>query len=228
MADACSGKMFVIVKGQDDSLRHVPIRTWNSFLPSATPDILKSFLDRKEFPFLGDEVELWLENSPILAMGHYHAFGGPPSSGDRLAQGTSELPEIVVSNGLIPSVYLRGILVPYGTCPRVQPDLFRSLRTLEASIMMDVGEVFEYPSVPSDAMRSFLAFLRDHHGVDIAQRREVATTILGLCMNLERNYRPYFDQGYSLGSYPKHPDKENMAQKLNALKGWASIYSITR
>ena len=112
--DERGGKLFVIVRESGGDFRHEPIRTWNSFLPEELPTAISRWLDRKELPYLGDSVDLWMNGDEIVAVGHYHPYGGGPSPGDQRAQSFSKFAEVVVSNGIVPMVYLHGEIIPYG------------------------------------------------------------------------------------------------------------------
>lgn len=90
-------------------------------------------------------------------MGHYHVYGGPPSRGDRLAQFMTSLPEIVVSNGVIPLVYLRSEMLPYGADVEITQEVFRALRTVESGLAMEVGELTAFSERPSPVLRSVLS-----------------------------------------------------------------------
>lgn len=226
MADSRSGKLFAIVQRGDGQLEHAPIRTWNSFLPESTPENLSGWLDRKEFPFLADEVTLWLDGKTIVAMGHYHVFGGGPSEGDQLAQQISEVPEVVISNGVVPFIYLRGALLAYGEVEQVDESVYRSLRTLERSLTMGLEEVTPFPDKPSPALQSFLAHLRDSGGINIEDRQDVACGILRLCRRFESDNRPYFGEKFFMGAMGEHLDKSQLLRNFDMLKAWAGLYEI--
>lgn len=225
MEDEGSGRLFAITRGPDGALFHAPIRTWNAFLPDSLPDTLRRWLDRKEFPFLADEVELWLEGHTLVAMGHYHAFGGGPSRGDRLAQDLSEIPEVVVSNGIIPVLYLRGALLPYGEDVVCTSQLFRSMRSLEGHLTMSVADRTEIPTEATAAMESFLAYLRNYHGVDITDRQAVARDTFMLCEQFKSDYARHFKESFLLNAHSQSPDKIDVIQNLAALRAWATIYA---
>lgn len=224
MADEASGRLFAITHGPDGALFHAPIRTWNSFLPESLPDTLRRWLDRKELPYLADEVELWLEGHTLVAMGHYHAFGGGPSRGDRLVQDLSEIPEVVVSNGVVPVLYLRGALLPYGEKVEFTPHLFRSMRSLEGSLTMTVAECTEIPSEATPAMASYLAYLRDYQGVDITDRQAVAGETFRLCERFRADHARCFQENFLPSAHSQNPDKACVLQNLAALRAWADLY----
>lgn len=226
MADAASGKLFAITQEPGGALRHAPIRTWNSFFPNSLPQGVRRWLDRKEFPFLADEVELWQQGHTIVAVGHYHAFGGGPSAGDRLAQSLREVPEVVVSNGIVPMIYVRGALLPYGGNVQVPTTIFRSMRSLERSLTMGIEDTSPVPSEPTLALRSFLAYLRDFEGVDISRRQDIAQKTAELCRAFQTAYLPYFERNLTIGRYPDHPDKASAVRNLTALQGWSGIYRL--
>jgi hypothetical protein len=221
MGTSSSGGFFVVVRNSGGTLRHAQVRTWNSFVPESLLAWTGAWLDYKEFPFLGDEVALWLNNETVVAVGHYHAFGGGPSPGDRIAQNLSGVPEIVVSNGLVPLVYLDGRLLPYGDGVEIPPEVFRSIRTLDRGISMANREVPAIVEAPTPAMISLLSFLRDHEGTDITRTVEVAKAILGLCLEFKRSYAHLFPRGFLPGSYSGAEDHATMLENLAILEGWA-------
>ena len=225
LSDTGGGHLFAITCRQDGQLDLAPIRTWNSMLPDALPENLRAWLDRKEFPFLADEVALWLDGQRIIAMGHYHVYGGPPSRGDRLAQFMTSLPEIVVSNGVIPLVYLRSEMLPYGADVEITQEVFRALRTVESCLGMEVGEFTAFSQCPSPVLRSVLSYLRDHRYVDITQRRAVAREIENLCLRFKEEYTTVFQHGYTLAPYAHNTDHTRMLQNIAALHGWAFMYA---
>lgn len=225
MEDEGSGRLFAITRGPDGALHHAPIRTWNAFLPDSLPRTLRSWLDRKELPYLPDEVELWLEGHTLLAMGHYHVFGGGPSRGDRLVHDISEMPEVVVSNGIVPMLYLRGALLPYGENVEITPHIFRAIRSLEGSLAMTVAERTEIPTNATAVMASYLAYLRDYQGVDVTNRQAVARETSRLCERFKADYAPCFQESFLIGAYNQNPDKRGVVQHLSTLCAWATIYA---
>lgn len=225
MMDTRSGKLFAIVIHRDGTFAHEPIRTWNDFVRIPLPSSFEAWLDRKELSFLGDHVDLWLKGKEIVAMGHYHAFGGGPSSGDRAAARFSELPEIVVSNGVVPILYLDGKLVPYGENVVIPQALFRHLRTLERSVNMDVQDNVTFANEASEGMISYLAYLRDNYNADITRRDSVATHSYHLCLEFRDRYRNVFPDGFTALPYRDNPDKTNLINRIAALQGWADIYA---
>lgn len=225
LAEPCSGKLFAIVRDGDGALAHAPVRTWHGWLPETTPAPLRTWLDRKEIPWLPDLVRLWRGGQTIVAMGHYHPYGGGPSPGDQLAQEFSELPEVVVSNGVVPVIYLRGILLPYGVDVKADPSLYRSLRTLERSLLMEVRELPVSQRSPSAGINSFLAYLRDYRGTDIEDSRSVASEIQHLCGLFMTDFSTAFSEGYVPYPYQDDPDRESVVNNLASLRAWANIYS---
>jgi hypothetical protein len=224
MMDTRSSKLFVIVRCPDGALRQEAIRTWNGFLPKELPLFLSSWLDRKELPFLGDEVDTWLRGNEIIAVGHYHAFGGAPSAGDICAQDFSDLPEIVIANGLVPMVYLDGAVVAYGNDVAVSEQVFTALRALEPRLIMDVTHDFPISREPSPALRSFLGFLRDYRNVGIRRRDSVARGIRELCVEFKYDYRAVFKKGFFPSAYENDLDKVDLLENLYNAYQCASQY----
>jgi len=227
MAETRSGRLFAVVRAPGGRLEHAPIRTWNMFLPRRLPPAVISWLDRKEFPFIADEVALWQEGRAIIAMGHYHAFGGGPSSGDRLAQELTELPEVVVSNGILPMVYLRGELLPYGADVTVTQEVYRKMRALDRALTMEIHDVPVNATQPSAALRSFLAYLRDHRGVDSTCLADVASEIALLTAEFKEDYAVHFEAGYRTVPYANNPDKLSLLNNLSTLEIWCNNYRKT-
>lgn len=225
LAEPCSGKLFAIVRAADSALAHAPVRTWHAWLPETTPAPLRTWLDRKEIPWLPDLVRLWRGGQTIVAMGHYHPYGGGPSHGDQLAQKLSDLPEIVVSNGVVPILYLRGALLPYGHEVNITDEVFRSLRTLERSLMMDTGDDSMLATVPSPALYSYLAYLRDYRGADIQTRDAVAAETRALCRAFKASHAGHFPHGYTQFPYAADPDRLSLINNLAALHGWAECFA---
>lgn len=222
MMDTRGGYIFAVVRRPDGTLRHEPIRTWNSFLPERLPAVLSNWLDRKEIPFLGDTVALWLEDNEIIAMGHYHPFGGGPSPGDHRAQALSIFSEVVVSNGIVPLVYVHGEVIPFGEDIVIDDDLYRSIRALEKGLLMEVNDIPVSPKVPSARLSSFLAYLRDYRGIDLESKKSVADELEVLCKEFKEDYALVFDAGFQLSNYTSDPDKYGVLRNLSNLQYWAS------
>lgn len=228
LLDTRGGRLFAIVRMPDGSLAQEPIRTWNALLPPSMPVSVNQRLDRKEFPFLGDAVALWLEDKTIVAMGHYHPFGGGPSPGDIRAQQFSSLPEVVVSNGMVPVVYLRGVLVPYGTDVPVNEDLYRSLRTLEWSLHLDHRASPDIPPAPTPALVSFLAYLQDYMKIDLDDMDGVQNAIGTLCEDLAMRCAPAFTRGQEQRAYRDNPDVEHLVRCIQNVRLWVSSMGYGR
>ena len=229
--DTYTGRLFAIARGADGSLHQEPIRTWNGLVPHVLPAFLSAWLDRKELPFLGDEVEVWLRGNEIVAMGHYHPFGGSPSPGDSAAQYLSHLPEVVIVNGLVPMVYLNEEVLVYGNDVTVSEQVFRSIRSLQCSLLFDIAQNAMLERVPTRGLKSYLGYLRDYRGVDIGDTREIARETLLLCDEFEDSFAGVFATGFDMMdvlSYRDDPDKCNVIMKLQTVRfwsrfGWASI-----
>jgi hypothetical protein len=227
MRDAGGGLLFAITRANDGVYRHAELRTWNSFLPDSLPTPIRTFMDYKEIPYLGDEVALWLRGESIVAMGHYHPFGGGPSRGDRLARRFSSTSEIIVSNGLIPFVYLDGQLLSYGEAGPLNTDVFRSIRMMEKNLTMALEEVPLDVARPTAALRSFLAYLKEFRQVDIADKGAIGAEVIGLCNEFRIDYAPAFAAGFSSSGYPDDLDRATMLSNLSATEMWgSSIRSI--
>jgi hypothetical protein len=221
MAETRSGRLFAVVRSPDNRLEVTPIRTWNTFLPETLPAAVNAWLDRKEFPFLADQVTLWQEGRTIIAMGHYHVYGGGPSSGDRLAQEFSELPEVVVSNGIVPVVYLRGALLPYGGDVPISQEVFRKMRALDRALTMEIREVSVNATQPSVALVSFLAYLRDRRGVDTTCLQDVAREVALLSTEFKEDYAAHFEAGFGPLYYADNLDQVSLLNNLSTLVTWS-------
>lgn len=222
MLDKRSSKFFVIVRCRNGALRQEPIRTWNGFLPEGLPPVLCRWLDRKEFPFLGDEVDVWLRGNEIIAVGHYHAFGGAPSAGDARARQFSDLPEIVIANGVVPMIYLNGDIVLYGDDVAVSEEMFRFMRARESHFVMNGSLEVSWFERPSPALKSVLGFLRDYRSVDIGSKNEVAAEISRLCIEFKEFYQAVFTKGFEPSNYGEDVEKWNFLHSLHCLEFWAS------
>jgi hypothetical protein len=221
MLDNSGGRLFVLLRVSGGGYRQEAIRTWNSFLPDSLPEPVKGFLDYKEIPYLGDQVALWLRGDSIVGIGHYHPFGGAPSRGDRLAGRFSATSEVVISNGLIPFVYLDGRLLPYGEAGPVNTEVFRSIRMMEKSLTMALKDVPVSATQPTEALQSFLAYLQESRAVDISDKNEVAAEVKGLCNEFKVNYATAFPSGFSPLGYPNDLDRATMLWNLCVTDMWA-------
>lgn len=231
MADGGGGMLFAILRGPDGAYRHAPLRTWNSFLPTSLPESIRQYLDYKEVPYLGDEVALWLGGESIVAMGHYHPFGGAPSRGDTLARRLSTTSEIVVSNGLIPFVYLDGALLSYGETGPLREDVFRMIRMMEKNLTMALDEVPINVEEPTPALLTFLAFLKQVRQVDLDDRQAIGTEVMGLCNEFRSAFAGVFYAGFSPSNYTDDLDRGTMLRSLSATQMWAGsvgTYEITK
>lgn len=230
LLDDRGGKLFAIARAPDGRLVHAPIRTWNDFLPGDLPPDLAHWLDHKEIPFLGDQVALWRKCGPLVALGHYHPFGGPPSSGDRRAQRLSGIPEVVVANGLVPTVYLGGKVLPWGAPGEVTEEVFLALRSLRRCLTLYPGDCAPILDHPTDELISLLASLERFHGIDPGSREAVIEEIGNRCAAFRKQYQPAFRFGYSPIHYKQDPDKYNLLSSLRNVELWhiAAIHKRSR
>ncbi len=224
MLDTCGGRLFVLLRDSGGGYRQEAIRTWNSFLPDSLPEPVKGLLDYKEIPFLGDEVAVWLRGDTIMGIGHYHPFGGAPSRGDRLARRFSATSEVVISNGLIPFVYLDGRLLPYGETGPVNTEVFRSIRMMEKNLTMALESLPVSATQPTEALQSFLAYLKVARAVDISDRNKVAAEVKGLCNEFRVDYASAFPSGFAPSGYPNDLDRATMLWNLSATEMWAGSF----
>lgn len=221
MLDIRGGSLFAITKTASGSYRQVRVRTWNSFLPTWLAEDLGGWLDYKEVPYLGDEVKIWLEGDTILAMGHYHPFGGGPSEGDALARRFSVTSEVVVSNGLIPFVYLDGKLLGYGDAGQLSPEVFRSMRAMEKCFTMTPEAVPVSLTRPSAAIEAFVEYLSTDRHVNTSDKTSVAKAVEGLCREFRNDYAEVFNEGYLPSAYGGNLDKVYMLWNLTNAELWA-------
>lgn len=221
MLDTGGGRLFAIVRTSGGAYRQEAVRTWNSFLSPALSSRLGQWLDYKEIPYLGDEVRLWLRGDALLAMGHYHPFGGVPSAGDALARRFSVTSEVVVSNGLIPFTYLDGKLIAYGSAERMTTEVFRSLRAMEKSVTMTPKEVPVSISAPSDALQALVVYLRDGRQIDVSDKSSIARAVKKLCVEFKADYASAFERGYAPNQYPDDLDRFHMLSNLSNVELWA-------
>ena len=217
---SASPRLFVIARTPSGALRQEPIRTWDGILVGAFPDAIAKWLSRKELSFLSDEVGVWLRGEEIEAIGHYHTLGGTPSHGDGTAQWWSGRPEIVVANGIVPTVYLNGFLVPYGGDVTVTPLVCRAIRSSEASFVTDTQQNRFTSAQPSAAVRSYLAYLRDHRSIDITNLDDIVAATSTLCKEFEDSYHQVFVCGLHACKYASDSDTYSFVQKLELLRAW--------
>lgn len=222
LADTRGGHLFAIVRDADGALRHEPIRTWNSFLPQTLPNGLSAWLDRKELPYLGDTVDLWVRGNTVVAMGHYHPFGGGPSEGDHRAQLLSTYAEVVVSNGIVPMVFVDGDVVPYVETLEVANDVFRSIRALERGLRMEVRDVEVSLGEPSPYMFSFFGYLMAYRNASLESRELLASEVHRLCLEFKEDYGLVFTKGFRPEHYSLDVDKYTMLHHLQVVEMWAS------
>ncbi len=222
LADMRGGHLFAIVRGTDGTLRHEPIRTWNSFLPETLPNGLSAWLDRKELPYLGDTVDLWVRGNRVVAMGHYHPFGGGPSEGDHRAQLLSTYAEVVVSNGVVPMVFVDGEVVPYVESVDVSYDVFRSIRALEPGLLMEVQEVEINLDEPSPYLASFFGYLTKYRNIELHDRSVVAKEVGILCNEFKEDYGLVFSEGFQPDYYRMDIDRYTMLRHLQVVEMWSS------
>lgn len=221
MLDTQGGGLFAIVRDGAGTLRHVPVRTLNSFMPRNLPGHVARWLDRKEFTYLGDPVGLWLRGEEIIAMGHYHPYGGGPSPGDRAAQRLSTVHEVVVSNGLVPTIYLDGALVPYGPPEAVPAGIYRSMRALENGLFMESGVEYEIPNEPSPRLQSFMAYLRDYRGATIRGQSDVAREVRALSREFREQYAPVLGDAKAPSELSENPELMGVLHNLQVVTFWS-------
>ena len=222
LVDTRGGHLFAIVRDAEGALRHEPIRTWNSFLPETLPNGLSAWLDRKELPYLGDTVDLWVRGNTVVAMGHYHPFGGGPSEGDHRAQLLSTYAEVVVSNGIVPMVFVEGDVVPYVETLEVENDVFRSIRALERGLRMEVGDVEVSLGEPSPYLQSFFGYLKAYRNSSLESRALLANEVHALCLEFKEDYGLVFAEGFRPERYARDVDKYMMLHHLQVVEMWAS------
>lgn len=223
LRDTKSGHLFAVVRSRDGALTHVPIRTWNSFLPDGLPGGLTAWFDRKEFPYLGDIVAQWKRGRTVVAMGHYHPFGGGPSDGDRKAIALSRHAEVVVSNGVVPIVYLRGEVVSYGDPIRLSKPVFRRMRALQKSLIMELDEWPYVPETPRLEVVSVLSYLKDYRSADVTTSHGLAVELRELCREFKNDYRYVFLEGFNPHAYRADPDSYALLSNLMAIELWSSM-----
>lgn len=223
LVNPVSGGLFAITRDQRGTLRHMRIRSWNASLPHTLPGPLRRWLDRKEFPRLDDHVALWLRGDVVVALGHYHAFGGGPSKGDHVAQFFSETPEVVVANGIIPAVYLGGRYLPYGPAPVWSAEVARLVRPMETNLAMDHECHPPADGSVGEHARSYLAYLARFHGMESPSRAAVARETTALCGAFEAAHQSGFSRGFRGSRYQDDLDRLMLIRHVAALKGWSDV-----
>lgn len=126
-----------------------------------------------------------------------------------------------MSNGLVPMVYLRGQLVPYGKDVDVTEEVYRQMRTLERGIMMEVRDTPLIMDEPGPGLTSFLAYLRDYRAVDITNHDAIAREILQLCDAFKSDHGAAFTSGYTANSYATDWDRFSVLRNLESVNSWA-------
>jgi hypothetical protein len=110
--DVTSERNFVIIK-KNGKLEQKNIRTFNSNLSIPLPEFLRAYLDRSSFTRLDDYVDLWKEGEEIATHGHSHITGELPSKADNLVSYLTNGYDVVISNGLVPCIYIDGEHIPF-------------------------------------------------------------------------------------------------------------------
>lgn len=191
-----SEKTFAIVSnGPDLEIRN--IRTFNSLLNPPLDIFFKkfnfdfpmynhlrfstyNFLDNRSYIRLDDLVDLWLKDYDIIALGHYHSFGGPPSFQDIISQKITAGPDVVLSNGFVPFNYLDGEFVPYNgnfDISENTTDLFWKVTGGVSAALPYSSDDAEYltsdnvngdkpPELAKKYVNSFLGFLSQRYDID--------------------------------------------------------------
>lgn len=203
--DPFSEKAFVIIE-KDGKLEQKEIRTINKNIPF----IPASFLDRKHITRIDDEMDLVAQGYKIVANGHYHVWGEPPSEGDRIAGMISGKNEIVVANGFVPLIYFNSNLVSFGKDMVIDHKL--------SSFLSNLYGVCPYPKSPKYSSnrnrhaQSFLNYL-SNSGVDVADVSQVVDF-------LRRNYSDSFQTLYlPLNNlYLNNPNYNKFSDSFDAIK----------
>lgn len=220
-----TGKLFAIVRRDDGTLEQRGVRTWNEFLPNRLPAFLATRLDRKEVSFLGDVVEAYLNSARIEAMGHYHSYGGPPSRGDRLAGRVTRLPEVVVSNGIYPMVYLKGSILDFGPVT-TSDEVCTLIARLDERLQSGLVPEIEIPRTATETTLSFLSYLSQRRGVDIRSLDAIRDEILELCSDFRDDFKGLYAK--ELVVYEEEdPDIYQLLHSVSVLDGWAT-YGLER
>lgn len=220
-----TGKLFTIVRRYDGALEHRVVRTWNEFLPNRLPAFLVKRLDRKEISFLGDVVEAYLSSARIEAMGHYHSYGGPPSRGDQLAGRITKRPEIVVSNGIYPMVYVKGKIVDFGpVC--ADDEILMLVARLDERLQSGVETEDGISRDATDTTYSFLSYLQEKRGVDIDSLDDIRGAIVEMCADFEFDYKGLFAR--DMVEYEREDlDIYQLIHSVDVLNDWAT-YGLLR
>ncbi|MCC6794396.1 MAG: hypothetical protein IT366_04700 [Candidatus Hydrogenedentes bacterium] len=220
-----TGKLFTVVRRHDGTLEQRGVRTWNEFLPNRLPAYVAKRLDRKEISFLGDVVDAYLHSERIEAMGHYHSFGGPPSRGDQLAGHITRLPEIVVSNGIYPMVYLKGSILSFGPVT-TRNEVSSLIARLDEGLQSGVAPETIIPRAATDTTESFLSYLRHRRGVDVESLDEIRNAILELCSDFRGDFKGLYETDIAI--YEKEDrDVYQLLHSVSVLDGWAT-YGLER
>lgn len=216
-----TGKLFTIVRRHDGALEQRGVRTWNEFLPNRLPAFIVKRLDRKEISFLGDVVDAYLHSARIEAMGHYHSYGGPPSRGDQLAGQVTKLPEIVVSNGIYPMVYLRGSILDFGPVA-ADNEVLKAVARLDEGLQSGAPTENLIPRAATDTTMSFLSYLRYRRGVDIQSLDAIRNEVLGLCADFRGDFRSLYKK--DMDAYEQEDlDVYQLLHNVGVLDGWATF-----
>jgi hypothetical protein len=163
-------------------------------------------------------------------MGHYHPFGGGPSAGDRQAMALSRYTEVVVSNGVVPIVYAHGEPVTYADGLYVPRDVFRSLRALERSLIMEVDRqtLGFRTDTPTIELAAILGYLQEHRDADLTRKESIAAAIGELCQEFKDDYQNVFREGFAPYAYERDTDRFVMLQNLMSVELWSAMVKNPR
>jgi len=217
----------VLVVDSEGNLSQEEVRTWNELIPDfvsrAVPEFVRFSLDGKNLPRLDDKVALWLRGKEIVGEGHFHVYGEKPSFGDLVAQKFSPNDQYVIANGLVPRVYFNGEMISYKDNVAVLDHILKVMRGQESIFPENLGDRNLSNEERLEAVRSFLGFLRDYHGVDINSIVEIQDSLKRISSEFKEDYKGVFTRGFHSEDY-SDPNLSEFLKSLFAVDAFAEVY----
>ena len=99
---------------------------------------------------------------------------------------------------------------------------------MEKSLTMALENLPVSAAQPTEALQSFLAYLKVARAVDISDKNKVAAEVKGLCKEFRVDYASAFPSGFGPSGYPNDLDRATMLWNLSATEMWPEALASSR
>jgi hypothetical protein len=188
-------KGFIVVR-HNGKLEQRNLRNIFESLSTQFPDDIRLFLSNTSIYRLDDVVDIWMQGDKKVANGHYHPFGEAPSRIDLTMSQFTRGSDIVISNGLIPLVFIDGSLMPIKEEIKLDKETSKILDYNPPKFFSPIGiSDFQYVQIDNgDYNNYFLGFFKRRYGSDSLKIDEMTSIIGKKFMEFERDYFRLYNQ----------------------------------